>query len=358
MTQLNLSDTVPNLPRRPVRELKAGERIDQVFLVTKKDLRATTNGGLYIHAIISDRTGEMVARVWNATEDLYATIPDGGLLRIRGRIDSYKGNPQFIIEGCQPADETHVDMAEFMAATERDVEKMFAEAVKLLGALKDDDLRRLTQAVLADAELMAKFKRAPAAMKNHHAYVGGLLEHTLSLMQAATRLLPQYPQVNEDLVVAGLFLHDLGKTSELSYGVGFDYTDDGHLLGHIYRGASLVEAKAAELAKAGTQIDPACLRLLLHIILSHHGELAFGAPTLPKTREAFFCHYLDNLDAKMNTINRLIAADRTEENDWTQYDPSLGRKIYKRDYTRSNAAPSSTPNAPKNGTKPRKGGLE
>lgn len=349
MTQLNLSDAVPNLPRRPVKELRAGERVDQVFLVSKKDLRATTNGGLYIHAIVSDKTGEMVARMWNATEEIYACIPDGGLLRIRGRVDSYKGNPQLIIDGCQPADELSVDISEFMAATDRDVDGMFAEMVRLLGTIKDNDLRRLTQAVLGESELMARFKRAPAALKNHHAYVGGLLEHTLSLMQAASRLLPQYPQVNGDLVLAGLFLHDIGKTSELSYGVGFDYTDDGHLLGHIYRGASYVERKAAELSPPA---DDCCLRLLLHIILSHHGSLEFGAPVLPKTREAFFCHYLDNLDAKLNTVGRLINADRTEESDWTQYDASLGRKLYKRDYV----SPHSSPGGKND--RPRKGGLE
>lgn len=356
MTQLNLSDAVPNLPRRPVKELKAGERVDQVFLVTKKDLRATTTGGLYIHAIVSDKTGEMVARLWNASEDIYATIPDGGLLRIRGRVDNYKGNPQLIIDGCQPADADRVDMSEFMAASPRDVDKMFAEMLKLLGGIKDADLARLVQAILADEEMMTRFRRAPAAMKNHHAYVGGLLEHTLSVMQAAARLMPQYPAINPDLVLAGVFLHDIGKTTELSYGVGFDYTDDGHLLGHIYRGASYAEAKAAELARAGNPIAPTPLRLLLHIILSHHGELEFGAPTLPKTREAFLVHYLDNLDAKQNTIGRLISSDRTEEADWTQYDQSLGRKIYKRDY----ASPHSTPSSPADAknAKPRKGGLE
>jgi len=168
-------------------------------------------------------------------------------------------------------------------------------------------------------------------------------------MQAAARLFPQYPQVNPDLVLAGLFLHDIGKTSELSYGVGFDYTDDGHLLGHIYCGASFVERVAMSLTPP---VDPGCLRLLLHIILSHHGELEFGAPVLPKTREAFLCHYLDNLDAKLNTFGRLVAADRTEDSDWTQYDPSLGRKLYKRDYAGPRSGPQGKPD------KPRRGGLE
>ncbi len=352
MTQLNLSDAVPNLPRRPVKELRAGERVDQVFLVTKKDLRATTAGGLYIHAVVSDKSGEMVARLWNATEDIYATIPDGGLLQIRGRIDSYKGNPQLIIDACRPADPNSVQIGEFMPASERDVDKMFAEMVRILHGVKDADLARLVEAFLADGDLMARFKRAPAAMKNHHAYIGGLLEHTLSLMQAAARLLPHYPQVNPDLVLTGLFLHDIGKTSELSFALGFDYTEDGHLLGHIYRGASFVQAKAEELARAGTPLNPTVLRLLLHLVLSHHGELQFGAPIVPKTREAFFVHYLDNLDAKLNTLERLISADRTEEADFTQYDASLGRKIYKRDYL----SPHSTPNVPAD--KPRKGGLE
>lgn len=351
MTQLDLSDAMSKLPRRPVKELKPGERVDQVFLVTKKDLRATANGGLYIHAVVSDKTGEMVARLWQASEEIYATIPDGGLLRIRGRIDSYKGNSQLIIEGCQAAEANAEEMAEFMPSTDRDVEKMFTSVVEIMGRIRDNDLKRLTAAVLADGELMEKFKCWPAALRNHHAYIGGLLEHTLSLLQAAELLLGHYPAVNGDLVRAGLLLHDIGKTDELSCAMGFAYTDDGHLLGHIYTGANYLHKKAGELAAAGQPVDPQALKLLTHIILSHHGQLEFGAPVLPKTREAIFVHYLDNLDAKMNTIAGLIDNDRTEEADWTQYDQSLGRKIYKRDYVSPHSTPAKS-------DKPRKGGLD
>ncbi len=354
MTQLDLSDAMANLPRRPVRELKPGERVDQIFLVAKKDLRATSNGGLYIHAVVSDKTGEMVCRLWQATEEIYATIPDGGLLRIRGRIDSYKGNPQLIIDSVQPAEASAEEMAEFLPSTDRDTEKMFAKVVEIMGRIGDADLKRLIDAVLADEPLMERFKCWPAALRNHHAYIGGLLEHTLSLLQAAELLLPHYPAVNGDLVRAGLLLHDLGKTDELSCEMGFAYTDDGHLLGHIYTGASYIQAKAAELAAAGEPVEPQALKLLVHIILSHHGQLDFGAPVLPKTREAIFVHYLDNLDAKMNTVSGLIENDRTDEADWTQYDHSLGRKIYKRDY----ASPHSTSDQDAADGQERRGGLD
>ncbi|MCG3178987.1 MAG: 3'-5' exoribonuclease YhaM [Phycisphaerae bacterium] len=350
MTQLNLSDAAARLPRRPVGDLKAGERVDQVFLVTKKDLRAASNGSLYIHAIVSDKTGEMVARMWQATEDIFSTIPDGGLLRIAGRVDSYKGNPQLIIDSLRPADLETIDVSEFMPATKHDIREMFEQIKKHLSAIKDADLRRLISAVLADETMMTEFRRSPAAVRNHHAFIGGLLEHTLSLLGAARRLLPHYPQVNADLVLAGIFLHDIGKTRELSSAMGFEYTDEGHLIGHIYVGAQYVQQKAAELADAGEPVNPEALRLLLHIILSHHGQMEFGAPVLPKTREAFMVHYLDNLDAKINTFDRVVAGDSNQDAGWSQYESSLGRRLYKRDY----AGPESSTDA----DKPRKGGLE
>lgn len=350
MTQLDLTDAMDRPPRRPVGELKPGERVDQVFAVSRKDLRATSSGGLYIHAVVSDRTGEMVARMWQASQEIYATIPDGGLLRIRGRIDSYKGNPQLIVEGLQPADMDAVDLGEFLPTTANDMDEMVASIRKAMGQIQDAGLSRLVQSILADEELMTRFKASPAASRNHHAYIGGLCEHTLGLLRAAAKLLPLYPNVNRDLVMAGLFLHDIGKTDEISSRMGFEYTDDGQLLGHIYAGAAYVQRKADELSAAGEPIDERLLKLLIHIILSHHGLMEFGAPVLPKTREALFVHYLDNLDAKMNTLDRLINAGADEGATWTSYDPSLGRRIYRLDY----ASPHSTPDE----SAPRKGGLE
>ncbi len=321
------------MARRFINEMQAGERCeDQVFLISSKDLRQTTNGSLYIHAVLADRTGQMLGRIWQASEAIYATIPEGGFLRVKGRTESYKGALQFIIEATRPVDPATVDLADFLPRTEHDVEAMWEKVKAILRQIKDPNVLALIKQFVTDEKLVAALKTAPAATQMHHAYIGGLLEHTLSLLELALVVIPRYPKVSLDLVLAGLFLHDLGKTAELCYDTNFKYTDQGQLIGHIVQSAIWIEQKAAGAAKElGKPFPDEIKWSLQHIVLAHHGTHEFGSPKLPATPEAIAIHHLDNLDAKLNQFMREIENDSDPNSSWTQYQRSLETKIYKKD---------------------------
>lgn len=323
----------PAAPRRSVVELQPGERVDdQVYLVTQKDLRTTTSGGLYIHAVIADRTGQMVARMWNASQSVYDSIPESGLLRLRGRVDSYKGKPQFIIEGVRTVEPGELDPSEFLPRTRHDVDRMWSRLKEILRGVQHPDLLALIGAFVNDPHFAAAFQRSPAARTNHHAYIGGLLEHTLNLLELAALILPRYPNVDRDLVLTGIFLHDAGKTAELACDTSFHYTNEGQLIGHIVQAVLALHEKAAAVsARTGRPFPPEILHALGHIILSHHGRYEYGSPKLPATREAVFVHYLDNLDAKLHMIEAAIDADPDAASDWTAWVPALETRIFKAD---------------------------
>lgn len=325
--------------RRCVGDLQPGEQIeDQVFLLTQKDLRTTTNGGLYIHAVLADRTGHLVARMWNASQAVYDSMPESGLLRVRGRVESYKGKPQFIIDGIRAVEPGEIDPSDFLPRTRHDVDRMWARMKEILRTIEHPGLLGLVGEFVNDAEFAAAFQRAPAARTNHHAYLGGLLEHTLNLMELAILVLPRYPQVSRDLVLAGLFLHDAGKTAELSAETSFNYTTEGQLIGHIVQAVVWIHQKAAALAaRTGRPLPADVLSALCHIIVSHHGRYEFGSPKLPSTREAVFVHYLDNLDAKLTMMTAAIDADPDTTGDWTAWIPALETKVFKADVLKNNA---------------------
>ena len=186
---------------------------------------------------------------------------------------------------------------------------------------------------LSDKDLMEKFKRAPAAVNMHHSYLGGLLEHTLNLLELALVIGPKYPQVNMDLLLAGTFLHDIGKTQELEYDIAFKYSDEGQLIGHLVIGAIMVEQKARNVQdETGGVFPQELMQMLQHIILSHHGEHEFGSPVLPKTAEAIILHYIDNLDAKVEQVRTQIEKSQQTDPDsnWTGYIKSLERTLFKK----------------------------
>ncbi len=322
--------------RRPIAELQAGEQVpEQVFLLTQKDLRTTANGGLYIHAVLSDRTGQLVARMWNASQSIYESMPESGLLLVRGRVESYKGKPQFIIEGVRTVSEGEVDPTEFLPRTRHDIDQMWNRLKEILRTVQHPDVRDLLGQFINDAQFAQRFQQAPAARNNHHAFLGGLLEHTLNLLELAVLILPRYPLVNRDLVLAGLFLHDAGKTAELECTTSFNYTTGGQLIGHIVQAAVwLHERAAACAAAAGRPFRADILDAIGHIIVAHHGRYEYGSPKLPATREAIFVHHLDNLDAKLNMIDSAIEADPDPSSDWTAWVPALEARIFKRDVLR------------------------
>lgn len=321
------------MPHRFITDLRAGDRIDDaVFLIRAKDLRTTTQGNLYIHAVLMDRTGQLVARMWQASEEIFESMQEGGFLRLKGRVEAYKGNPQFIIDAVRPAEPGSYDTGDYLASTEKDIDGMWTRMVEILGQLKHPDLKALIDEFLADESLMSSFRKAPAAAVMHHAYLGGLLEHTLNLMEIALRVIPLYPKLSLDLVLGGLFLHDIGKAKELSYATAIAYTDEGQLIGHIVQAATWIEQKADAVATKSGKPFPDQLRWVLkHIILSHHGRYEYGSPKLPAVPEAIAIHYLDNLDAKVNMFLAEIENDRDPASHWTNYNRAVETRIYKPD---------------------------
>ncbi len=320
-----------NTQRRFVNTLRAGESVDQIFLVRDKDLRTTKSGDLYVTCSLGDRTGAIPSRIWQATELMFNAIPLEGFLHVKGRIEDYRGSLQMVIDACRPWPSEKVEMADFLAVTELDIEQMWAELLEILREVKDRWLKLLIKKFIEDRELVAAFKKAPAAMTMHHPFVGGLLEHTLSVAKAARAILPLYPQVNPDLTLTGVFLHDIGKSAELSGGTSINYTDRGQLVGHITIAVIWVGQKAAALSdELAEQFPPKTLDLLQHIILSHHGEYEYGSPKLPCIPEAFMIHYLDNLDAKMFMTTRQIDNDPDPTANFTSYHKDLQTRIYKK----------------------------
>lgn len=318
--------------RLTVAELEAGQRLEgAVFRIAQKDLRTTSNGNLYIHAVIADGTGEMLARLWNASQEIFDSIPAGGFARFRGRVENYRGHRQFIVDGVDQVEQDSIDPADFLPSTDKDVDAMWEETKKLLRTIKNPHVLALLARFLNDERFAVDFKRTPAAVNFHHAYLGGLLEHTLALLKLADVVCPLYPQVNRDIVLAGLFFHDLGKIREIASTTNFEYTDEGQMLGHIVQAVTWLHDCAGEIeAETGKPFPREIELALKHIIVAHHGKIEFGSPRLPATPEAIMIHFLDNLDAKLNMVSTAIEGDADESSDWTGYVRALENRIYKR----------------------------
>ncbi|MCD4825164.1 MAG: HD domain-containing protein [Phycisphaerae bacterium] len=313
-----------------VTDLASGMAIDQVFLVRAKDLRTTKGGDLYISATLGDSSGSIPARMWQASEAIFNSIATEGFLHVKGRVEDYRGSLQMVIDACRPWSAEKVDMADFLSVSPHDIEKMWSELLEIMREIKNPHLRRLIKKFVEDKQLVAAFKHSPAAVQMHHAYIGGLCEHTLGVARAAKALLPLYPQLNSDLVYASVFLHDIAKSAELGGGLNFHYTDRGQLVGHIVIAANWVQEKARLVSEEmGEPFPQRIIDLLQHIILAHHGEHEYGSPKLPAVPEAFFLHYLDNLDAKMWMTANAIASDPDHDSNFTGYIRPLETRLYK-----------------------------
>lgn len=341
------------MSRRFVAELKPGERVqDQIFLIRQKDLRTTAQGGLYIHAVLADRTGQLLSRMWQANEKVFQFMPEGGFMYFTGRCENYKGTLQFIIDGFRAVEISEVELSHFLPHSKKDPEAMMKRVREIIeNQMRDPWLKELLAEFLGDGPLMEKFRLAPAAVQYHHAYLGGLLEHTLNLLEIALRVCPLYPMLSQDLVLAGLFLHDLAKTEEMGYQTNLSYTDEGQLVGHVSIAATWIELKARQVEARLKRSFPRDIKnLIQHIVLSHHGEYEFGAPKLPAIPEAIAVHYLDNLDAKINIVMTEIENDRDPDSHWTGYNRALETRIFKRDVmgvrSGAQAAGSPPPEAP------------
>ncbi len=297
--------------RTYIRDLGPTEPFSGAFTIVNAQLGTTRSGKPYLRCLLRDRTGEAPGRMWSIPEELFRRLPTDGFVYAEGESQPYQGELQLIIQSIKPIEPTAEQLRELLPSSQRPAEEMFAEVQGILETLEHPAMRGLAEAYLADETLMAQFRQAPAAKMMHHAYLGGLLEHTLALLKLAEAALPLYPRVNRDIVLMGLFLHDLGKTRELRWDQGFDYTDRGLLVGHIVDGAIMLHDKAQQtMRESGHRLPPNTLSVLQHIILSHHTLPEHGAARIPSTPEAIFVAMLDNLDAKMAIC---LAAARPEQ---------------------------------------------
>lgn len=318
------------MPRRFINQFGSQEHINQVFLAAQKQLRPNRNGNLYLQVDLSDRSGSIGGRMWNAGDADYRGFDDGDFVRVEGTTQLFQGAMQLIVTGIHKARPEEVDEADFMPLTPADIEKLQAKLSQHLRNLSNPQLRNIAECFLLDAPFMVKYSRCPAGVKNHHAYVGGLLHHVVQLMDVVAAVAPLYPQVDRDLLMFGAFLHDMGKVDELSYDRGFAYTDEGQLIGHLVTAVAVLDKKVAEAEKlSGEPVSPETVLRLKHMIVSHHGEYEFGSPKLPMTLEAVALHLLDNLDAKLHAYHLLIRDDPNVDSPWTTYHANLGRKFYK-----------------------------
>jgi 3'-5' exoribonuclease len=312
-----------------ISEIEPGEVVDDIYVVREPILRSTTRGDLYIAMFLSDRSGQLNGRMWQATEVVYKSLPKPGFVHIQGRSELYQNNLQIVVNNISVIDASKVCLEDFLARTDKDADQMFDEVKEIVGRIKHPQLKALVGEFWADTELMEKFCKAPGGVKLHHDYIGGLLEHTHNMLRVAVGILPLYPKVQADLVLAGIFLHDIGKTEELSYDMAFSYTDSGQLIGHITQTLLKVNEKANALRTKGTMIEQPVLDALGHIILSHHGEYEFGSPKLPATPEAFMVYYIDDLDAKMNQVVSAIDNELSDSN-WTAWQNALQTRLYRK----------------------------
>jgi 3'-5' exoribonuclease len=314
--------------RTPVSELSDGQQVEQSFRAADKQLRVNRQGGKYILLRLADRSGVLAGMLWNADERLFDSFDRGDFIFCRGRTQIHNGALQMIVSELERMDPSEVDAADFDRFDAEQSQQLLTRLGELLGSIQNVHLRRLSQAFLADQEFVSRFAKAAAAVNNHHAYPGGLLRHTVDLIELAQLIGPKYPQLDTDLLMMGAFLHDLGKVDEMCHDGEISYTDRGQLLGHLVIGVQLLGERIAALS--GDQPFPTKLRLHLeHLILSHHGQLEFGSPKLPVTLEAIALHHIDNLDAKITAYTNIIESDVANEGNWTNYQPSIGRKLWK-----------------------------
>ncbi len=315
-----------------IKDLQPGINFTDTYMVTQPVLRNTTRGDLYVAMFLSDKTGKANCRLWSANEEIFNQIPKEGFIEVVGKTELYQNSLQIVINQFAVVPASGINSDDYMPRTKKDVSAMYKEMKTILADIKHPHVKAIVDEYFRDAELMRKFCTAPAAVKMHHNYLGGLLEHTLSMLKVAAGILPLYPQVEADLVLAGIFLHDIAKTDELTYSLAFGYSDAGQLIGHIVEGAILLDQKADMLLDRGITVERPIVESLMHIIISHHGKYEFGSPKLPATAEAMMVSYIDDLDAKLNFIEDAIENEQTadEWTAWKQLSTQPGTKFYKK----------------------------
>lgn len=317
------------LKGRYISEIGDGDRVKAVFLVTERRLLTARNGKPYGKIILSDKTGDILGMVWDEAQEQVTSLTPGDVVGVRASAESYENRLQLRIEKITKLSDQDVDITCLVPASTRDTTTMMDEFEMAIKGIRNNHLKLLIERIFAREGVREGFMKAPAAKGIHHNYIGGLLEHSLFVLRALDALLPVYSHMgfNRDMLVVGAILHDLGKIYEYTYTKIIDITPMGRLLGHIYMSASIMDQEAAAI-----EGFPEELKLqLLHMILGHHGQLEFGSPKLPMTKEAIFLHMLDDLDAKLTGICSII--DSTpEEEPFSAFSSIYNRHLYTKSY--------------------------
>jgi 3'-5' exoribonuclease len=310
-----------------VSDLRDGQAVTSLFMVGVKEIRTSQRSGKsWLELALRDRTGSIPAKMWDNFEALAKTFEADDVVQIRGRVKLYNGQKEMTLEQIVPAAVRDYDLSDFLAHTRHDIEKLYADLGAAVAAVKNPWIKRLLESVVNDPAIVPKLKRAPAAMNMHHAFVGGLLEHTVSLIGLGRSVAAHYPELDADVLLAGIVLHDIGKIDELSYERATNYTTAGRLLGHITIGTLLVREKI----RAVPGFPEPLAILIEHLILSHHGTYEFGSPSLPQTREAIALHFLDDMDSKMAAMRATLEGASGGE-EWTERNPALHRALLRTD---------------------------
>ena len=332
------SERVEKVRKIYVRDLQAKERIQTVFLVTKKTRQVSRNGKPFLVLTLSDRTGEVDARIFDRAEEFESKFLQNDYLLVVGQVISFHGKPQVVIETLDRLEPEPIDPKEFVApAAVEDSKGSVLQIKELVERIQDPHVRALLQAFLEDRQVSEGLKHAPAAKGIHHAYKGGLADHILSVMKLAHRMADHYPMADRDLLVAGAMLHDIGKVTELSYEKNFEYTDEGKLVGHLVMTAQKIREKAARIP----HFPPPLEHHITHLVLAHHGHLEFGSPKLPMTLEALIVHIIDHLDSRIASWLELMAKDPNEK--WADATRLYDRQLWK------GPAPTQRGRSPLNG---------
>lgn len=299
--------------------------ITSAFVVAAKQLRPRKGGDPYLSLTLADRGGQLEGRVWDNVPDFLSLFDQDDFVKVKGLLNRYNKHFQITIHKLRRLSDSEVDYTDFFPRTSKDVSELWGTLAGFVDTVKDAHLRTLLKAFMADPEIAEAYRTAPAAKTLHHAYLGGLLEHVVSLCKLCELTARNYPQIDFDLLIAGAFLHDIGKVHELAYKRSFSYTTRGQLLGHMIIELEMLQAKIAPIAGFPDRLKT----LLEHLIISHHGQYEFGSPKLPMFPEALMLHYLDDLDSKMESMRAHLEREASVTDDWTSYNPSLQRPLLK-----------------------------
>jgi len=307
-------------------DVHAGDRVTGFFLVRHKQLEPfrDRSRGEFLTLGLGDRSGQMLARVWEGASELAEQFAEGDVIKVAGDVEEYLDRTQLIINKLRRAEEQEYDLADFLPATEKDVDEMFAVVQAAVESIHDPHLAALVRHFYADADFRARLAQAPAARRVHHAYLGGLLEHLTEVLTLGETVLKLYPEINADLLRTGMLLHDVGKLREYAWARDINYTDEGRLVGHVVLGDEMVSRVIEQTPNFPEELS---LRVR-HMLVSHHGRYEWGSPRRPQTLEAIALHHLENLDAQINRFRGLLAARREPGQAWTDYDRLLDRQLY------------------------------